>query len=117
MKLIRLTKNKFAKVDNEDFESLNQYKWHYNDGYAERKENGKHIKMHRELLNAQTSLVDHINGDTLDNQRKNLRLATRSQNAMNMRKHTGKSVYKGVSKEKEYWRVQIWKDNKKALGV
>lgn len=71
--------------------------------------------MHREIAKAaQSELVDHINGDPLDNRRENLRFATKSQNAMNMRKHTG-SIYKGVSKEKGYWRVQIWKDNQKVF--
>lgn len=114
---IQLTKNKFAIVDKSDFEYLNQWKWHYNSGYAERKEykNGKqyHVKMHRVLCKGK--LIDHINGDKLDNRKSNLRSATHSQNAMNMRKHRGKSVYKGVSQDRGYWRTTIWKNNKIAF--
>ena len=113
---ITLTKGCFALVDNDLFPYLNQWKWHYNDGYAERKENGKHIRMHRIILKTD-KFVDHINGDKLDNRKSNLRLTNHSTNAMNMRKHRGESVYKGVSKEGKPWRVQIWKDNKKVFSA
>lgn len=122
MKYIPLTKGHFAKVDDDWFDYLMQWKWHYNCGYAERKArvNGKqvHVLMHREILNAERGdLVDHKSGDTLDNQVSNLRLSTHSTNAMNMRKHKGASRYKGVSKNKNSWRTQIWVDNKKALAL
>ena len=45
--------------------------------------------------------VDHINGDTLDNRRSNLRVCDRSQNLCNRKKMAGKSSrYKGVSYNK-----------------
>lgn len=54
---------------------------------------------HRLILNAPKHLwVDHINGNTLDNRRCNLRLVTPTQNAFNRQKHIVKtSKYKGVS--------------------
>jgi hypothetical protein len=69
-------------------------------------------------------LVDHIDGDKLNNMRSNLRLATRSDNEANKKKrrtHGGKapsSRYKGVSKPKNRnWRATISKDKKQiALG-
>lgn len=36
---------------------------------------------------------------------------------MNMRKHRGFSVYKGVSKNENSWRTQIWKDKAKVLAI
>jgi hypothetical protein len=117
MKLIPLTKGYFAKVDDSDYKYLSQWKWHYNCGYAERKvsKNGKqtHVLMHRVISGFH--FVDHRNGDKLDNQRKNLRKANHSTNAMNMKKHRGVSKYKGVSNDRGYWRVQIWKNKKKAF--
>jgi HNH endonuclease len=122
MKLIPLTQGKFALVDDEDYQYLKQWKWHWSAGYAERKEypGGKqtHVHMHRVILNAPKGvLVDHKDGDTLNNQRANLRPSTHSTNAMNMRKHRGSSRYKGVCKEGNSFRVQIWKDNKKVFST
>ena len=62
-------------------------------------------------------MVDHRNGDGCDNQEQNLRPSNHSTNAMNMRKHKGSSVYKGVVKSKNSWRVQIWKDNRKQFDA
>ena len=55
-RLIPLTKGKFAIVDAEDYPVLSQYTW-FVEGtpknyYAVRKENGKSIKMHRQITNA-----------------------------------------------------------------
>lgn len=54
--------------------------------------------------------VDHINNNTLDNRRENLRLANRVENCQNTRKKsTNKSGYKGVHfhKQSGKWRAQI----------
>lgn len=121
MKYIKLTKGKFAKVDDSDFEQVNQFRWFYvgddcRKGYAERKQaNGKYkqkvIRMHRFICDAPPEFhVDHINGDTLDNRRENLRLCTRSQNLMNRgMPSSNTSGYKGVSRSKDCkkWRAQV----------
>lgn len=54
-------------------------------------------------------VVDHINGDTLDNRKQNLRVASKSQNAANMRKHRGSSKFKGVcwNRKSGKWAVEI----------
>lgn len=41
--------------------------------------------------------VDHINGDTLDNRRANLRICTHQQNQWNRKRSPGKSRFKGVT--------------------
>jgi len=54
--------------------------------------------MHRLIIGAKAGeKVDHIDLDGLNNCRKNLRLATHSQNMANRPKHWGKQKYKGVA--------------------
>lgn len=73
----------------------------------------------RELVKGE--IPDHINGDTLDNRRENLRLATYSQNGMNAGKHkNNQSGYKGVSYDGRVnkWRARIQVNGKeKWLGL
>lgn len=110
---------KFAIVDDEDYEHLNQFKWHLNEfGYARtgtykfNKHNGA-ILMHRFILNAPKNMdVDHINHNTLDNRKINLRLCTRSQNLHNSKKRKNvyfSSKYKGVNWQEDIgrWRARI----------
>lgn len=116
MKLINISTikhpNTFAKVDDEDFEFLNKWKWCglkiRNCIYAGRSVIGADgrkstILMHREVLNAPVGMVcDHINHDGLDNRRENLRACTAQQNGRNSRKERGSSsIYKGVFLVKE----------------
>ncbi len=68
--------------------------------------------MHRVILKTKY-IVDHKNGDKLDNRKENLRPATKSTNAMNMRK----LGYKGITKQGHNWRVQIMKNNKKVFSA
>jgi hypothetical protein len=106
MKKIKLTQGKFALVDDDDFDYLNQWKWYaHKNGYvfyAGRALGGKSIKMHRTILNNPVGMeVDHRNGNGLDNQRKNLRVATRTQNHANVAKlKNNTSGFKGVSYNK-----------------
>lgn len=52
--------------------------------YAMRAGNGRTTYLHRLIIGAKRGeIVDHINGDTLDNRRANLRIATHAQNAIN----------------------------------
>lgn len=112
MKKIKLTRNKITLVDDSDFEFLKQWKWmaHNRNGklYAarggyERLEFKKYrnytISMHRVIMNAAKGQeVDHINGDSLDNRRENLRLADRFGNNQNAHlRKDNTSGYKGVA--------------------
>lgn len=117
MKTILLTKGFFTKVDDEDFESLIKNKWFIaNTGthiYAARRCGPRNIKLHRILINPPNGFyVDHIDGDTLNNQRSNLRVCTKSQNAMNSKhQQSSSSKFKGVSwdSSRGKWRAQIKK--------
>ena len=84
-KRIKLTKGMSTIVDDDDFESVNQYKWYFSStGYAERRHGKGKLLLHRFIMNPKNDLqVDHINGNRLDNSRSNLRLATRTENARN----------------------------------
>jgi hypothetical protein len=119
MKEIELSQGKTALVDDDLFDELNKHKWHYALGYARRNvrlENGKRkiVFMHRVIADTQEGYeTDHINGDTLDNRRYNLRNCTKSQNQWNINKGRGKSKYRGVHFHKTkrhktgYWVARI----------
>lgn len=116
MKKIPLTQGKFALVDDEDYEYLSKIKWYVDpSGYVANKTKNV-IFMHR--LVAKTpkgKSTDHINGNKLDNQKKNLRTCTTSQNMANRGKQVNNtSGYKGVfwSKAAGKWRAQIRHKNK-----
>ena len=120
MKKIKLTQGKFALVDDDDFEWLSQWNWHYGNGYAVRQSprvRGKQrrIYMHREILQPPKGMqTDHINRTRSDNRRSNLRVCTSSQNQWNQHKIRGSSRFKGVSWHKigKKWQAQIIKNQK-----
>lgn len=110
-RLIPLTQGQFATVDAADFEWLSQWKWfaHWNSGtqsfYAHRNEKvgtkQRTVPMHRAILGLEFGdprQGDHReSGNTLDNRRANLRIATKSQNAKNRRTNRNNtSKLKGV---------------------
>lgn len=124
MKKIPLSKGQYALVD-DDFVVEHKYYAHWYPSiqsfYAERMVpvNGKQKKqglahdvlgVKRWELRDKGLVVDHINHDTLDNRRENLRLVTRSQNGFNQKpqKNTS-SKYKGVTWYKAIgkWHTQI----------
>lgn len=88
-------------VDDEDYEWLRLYEWQVSkDKCVKTHAPGMKGKLiHRLILNAPEHLeVDHIDGNRLNNQRSNLRLATSSQNKMNRGpRKDNTSGYKGVS--------------------
>lgn len=104
MKKIELTQGKVALVDDSDYELLSQWKWHAvkdkDAFYARHSVKGKKgIRMHRMIMDfPNIGMIDHKDGDGLNNQRDNLRVCTNTQNLRNMkpRKNTS-SKYKGVS--------------------
>lgn len=117
MKEIILKQGQSTLVDDEDYEFLSQWEWSLSTwGYASRHKAGRVIFMHRVIMNTPKDMfTDHINRNKLDNQRKNLRICTKSQNNSNSKmRSTNKSGYKGVSwdKKSRRWRAQIRREGK-----
>lgn len=102
MKQIPLTRGMFTLVDDEDFDWLNQWKWlslrSEGNWYAGRAiyyrgvKKGKFLRMHRVIMNPpEGKVVDHINGNSLDNRRSNLRICTLAENSRN--RHVVRNKY------------------------
>lgn len=118
-KLIKLSQEKSSKVSIADYDKVKHIKWYAsrvrNKWYASYKTqagNGgaTYISMHRLIMGMPDGEVDHINGDTLDNRRNNLRIVTHQQNLYNQTPQTGRtSKYKGVYRDEDdrFWVVQI----------
>jgi hypothetical protein len=97
-------------IDKESLDKIKNYYWFVNNDYVY---NTKKERLHRFLFNLTKEdkmVVDHINHNTKDNRMCNLRIATRSQNAMNMviPKHNT-SGFKGVywNKNENKWVASI----------
>lgn len=139
MKRIALRGNRgtglYTMVDDEDFEFLSQFRWRLSrKGYVETgrskilkkyyQKSG--VQMQRLLMRdvvKEGLLVDHINGDKLDNRKENLRLVTMSQSNANRGKINFKhkndkwSKFVGVSWDRNKWRAIICKEgNKEYIG-
>lgn len=110
---IPLTQGKVAIVDADALPIL-QGVWCFDKiGYAVKRNpsTGGRVSMHRIIVGVEgdkDSLIDHINGNMLDNRRENLRVATKGENAVNVRRNRAdnKTGYRGVvcnSKERGYW--------------
>lgn len=130
MVLIKLSHGLFAKIDDKDFEKVSQFEWFayriagmgqsgktylygFKPGRKVKKEGEKYpsgkqkyqrVWLYNFLMEpSEGMIVDHINGDPLDNRRSNLRIITQKQNVLNRGKRVnGKtSKFLGVSKNVE----------------
>jgi hypothetical protein len=118
MKEIPLTQGKLALIDDEDYDEISKTKWTYltaGTGYAIRykHEHGKTlaILMHRQIMNPDSEMeIDHIDKNTLNNCKSNLRTVTHAENMQNRKVHrTCKSGIRGVyfEKDRNLWVAQI----------
>ena len=129
----KLARGRVTLIDDEDYELVLGYRWRVMENRADqayvvtykklhdrggRDKRGRGINnypMHTLLTGFR--LVDHRNGDTLDNRRSNLREATYSQNAMNRRANQGsRTGFKGVNwsgERTQRWQVRIMKEGKR----
>jgi len=130
MKEIKLTQGQVTLVDDEDYDYLNQWKWHV--GVRKKKTGALYyacrtlndyinmkfskIYMHRIIIKLiDKEECDHIDGNGLNNQKINLRKCSHAKNLTN-RKSWGYSRYLGVSickKEKYYYIIASIKINGK----
>jgi hypothetical protein len=102
---IQLTQRQVAVIDAADLPLVAGYNWHAmrsrlgHTWYAATHDRRAYVLMHRVIMSAPKGLtVDHVDGDGLNNRRKNLRLARQGQQLMNKRMTTKSktSRYKGV---------------------
>lgn len=123
---ISLTKGHQTLIDAIDLPLVERWNWFASinsqlQPYAVRRSYdvtpSKVIRLHRIILDAPEWLdVDHIDGNTLNNRRSNLRLATRSQNCQNQKVNASNlSGLKGVSwrESRKKWQAQIMRNYKK----
>jgi hypothetical protein len=110
--IIKLTKNQEMIIDDDDFEKISKYKWHAseirnsNKFYAMTQifRNGKRTRdvAHRIILGFPNGFIDHINGNPLDNRKRNLRICTNSENLCNRpAQKSNKIGYKNIWYDKE----------------
>lgn len=114
-----------VKIDDEDKELFNKYKWFINIGNRMKPylvtTSHPNLYFHKLVMKIGKDFIcDHKNGDSLDNRKENLRKATRSQNAQNSRRRRDNSSgIKGVcfdSRDK-VWRAFIQANGKRiSLG-
>ncbi|MHC4517368.1 MAG: HNH endonuclease [Planctomycetota bacterium] len=102
----------FATVDAADYEALSKYRWyaswHGRIVYARCREKGKDMYMHRMIMRPPKGyIVDHIDGNGLNNRRCNLRVCTHQQNQANRGPCGGKSRFVGVFRSRDKWQAGI----------
>ena len=131
MAYLELTKGFKTRLDAKDADAMGAFNWYAQTGSGNRKRmyaarrvggrlNGKIIYLHRILTGAKThQQVDHINGDSLDNRRRNLRLCSHGQNRMNsLRYSSNTSGFKGVSFRKDtgMWDCRLTVKGRQIIG-
>ncbi len=124
MKTIPLTKGYFTKVDDDDYEKFSAYRWYAapdsrnnKDVRALRamrisKNKRRTVALSRFILNAPDGMcVDHINHDTLDNRKSNLRLCLPSENSRNRKKAKNNTTgFKGLvwDNQRKKWKAVVY---------
>ena len=99
---------RIAVVDDEDADIARAFAWrslepHAGYQYVVAKDStGSTVYLHRLVARAtRGTCVDHIDGDTLNNRRANLRVCTHAENMRNRRRsHASKFPYKGISQRR-----------------
>lgn len=97
---VTTAKGQIILIDASDRAVAERYSWCVSKtGYAVANTGNRVVKMHRYILgvNDPEEIIDHINGNRLDNRRKNLRRCTAKENSRNLKlKVTNNSGYAGI---------------------
>lgn len=102
---VTTSSNKIFMIHAKNLKKIKHFRWAESNGYIVSAAG----RLHQFLLNTKKS-VDHINGDTLDNKRSNLRIANKHQNAQNSKlRKDSTSGYKGVSLRTDPRRIKRWR--------
>lgn len=115
---IPLSRGLVTTIDDEDFGLVGQNKW-----YAITDRNGKSyavrnvkradgtsrlLYLHKVICPSPPGMdTDHSDGDSLNNRRSNLRVATRAQNLANGKHRASKSGYRGVQRNGNRWNARV----------
>jgi hypothetical protein len=111
----RIYGEKIFLIDDEEWDRVSKYKWHLHKDipsdhfYVYGTVNGQSTSLARFIMMASADkIVDHIDGNTFDNRKRNLRICTKRQNSINRRKsRTAKnSKFKGAyfnKRNSEWW--------------
>lgn len=125
--IIHITGNKIDGdiiIDIEDVEKIKNHSWYIKEGvnqYVAAKINNKTIKLHRFLLNItdRKNIVDHIDGNTFNNRKSNLRITNHCNNNLNCKfsknnssGRTGVYKIKGRNGRSDAWVAEGRKENK-----
>ncbi len=118
---VHLPSGHIVLVDVEDWKKVRLKKFYaYKSGKTIYARTKKGRRIHHIILGKKRGyVIDHINGDGLDNRKENLRHCTIKENTRNRHARTGLSKYKGVSKVRgKKWQANISVDGeKKYLGI
>lgn len=114
---IPVGKGLFALVDAADYEKVSKYRWyasvHGPNIYALAYVNGRAVTMHRLLMKPRKGyVVDHIDGNGLNNRRCNLRVCTPTQNLANKAPRGGSSHFVGVYRRRDKWIAHVTRRGK-----
>lgn len=110
-------------IDIHDVDKVKNITWHceystYTKSYYIRGNyKNKKILLHRLIMNCpKDTVVDHINHDTLDNRKENLRICSNTRNKMNNKSNTSGVCGVVWNKERNKWQAQI-KINGKLINL